>query len=186
MIQRKNAFPFLLCLLLAGVAIGDSGCGYRLGGVPCGSFLPVKTLAVPLFQNQSYEPTAADIFTVSFRENIQSLPCIKLRSRDHADAVFYGTILLVSTYPVAVDEEFLALEYRMLVKIFVAIKNRKDGKILWQKGPIEELTTFYASPATTNRPADPLLYDLNKTEALIRISQRLSDRIMDLMLIGSK
>lgn len=168
-----------------------SACGYRLGVVPCEGFSSVKTVGVPLFLNRSFAPRAEDIFTTTFRESVQALPCVKLRPADEAEALLKGTIWTVETYPVAVDPRFLALEYGLRLVLSVSLERRDDDSVIWKTGRMQDEIHFYASPADTRpgytvpyRPADPLLYQINEREAMIKLSRRMSSRVMDMLQLG--
>jgi hypothetical protein len=154
-----------------------------MGGVPCDSFLPVRTVAVPLFQNHSYEPLAEDVFTRTFREMIRSLPCWRLQPRREAEGLLQGTLHSVEIYPVAVDSEFLVLEYGMRVSLSLSLKKEESGEVLWEIGPLSEEIRFYASQVPAD-PSDPMLLQDNRREALIRLSRKMSERAMDRLLLG--
>jgi hypothetical protein len=181
--RLKSTLRSCVFLLLAGGLPFFGSCGYRLGGVPCDSFLPVKSVGVPLFRNRSHEPLAEDLFTATFREGLRSLPCLALRPSEEADAVFRGTILRLEIFPVAVDPEFLVLEYGMRVTITLTLEKRGDGAILWESGPLVEEARFYASAVPAD-PSDPMLLQENRREALIQMSRRLSERVTERLLLG--
>jgi hypothetical protein len=166
----------LLCgLLLCLVSV--PACGYRLGGKPCDATAQVRRVAVPLFQNKSYIPRAEDFFTRAFRERLQLLPCYRLRPDDEAEAFLKGTILSVESFPTAVDQQFLALEYRMRIVLSVSLETRGDGQVLWRVDKVEGETHFYAS-------SDPLLFQENSSEALKTLAAQMSERILDQLSLG--
>jgi len=152
-------------------------CGYRMGLQPCESPVTAKNIFIPLFQNQSFEPRLENLFTMAFRERIQALPCVSLAPRKQADALLKGKILSVDQRRAAVNEEFFAMEYRMRVVLSVSLKRSGDGEILWQADMLEEEVSFYAS-------SDPLLQKDNREEALMKLSSRMSERVVDRLLLG--
>ena len=162
---------------LAVIFLMAASCGYRLGSVPSKALDPVRHVSVPLFQNHSFALRAGDLFTEAFRERLQAIPCIRLRPGREADAVFKGSVLSVSTFPVAVDTEFLALEYGIRVVLSTSLVRRSDGKTLWDSGEVEGEGRFYAS-------SDPMLLQNNRYEALKKLSWRMSERMMDQLLLG--
>lgn len=115
--------------------------------------------------------------TEAFRERLQTFPCFTLSLESKADALLKGTILSIRTYPVAVDREFLALEYGMHVTLAVSLEQCSNGKVLWNAGRVEEEIRFYVS-------SDPMLYQVNSREALERISRLISERVMEQLLLG--
>ena len=134
-------------------------------------------MAVPLFQNRSYTPRAEDFFTQAFRERLQFLPCYRLTGEDRSGAVLRGTVQSVESYPVAVDSQFLALEYGLRVVVSLSLESRPDGRVLWQAERVEDEVRFYAS-------SDPLLFQDNRREALKRLAWRLADRLLDQLSLG--
>ncbi len=179
----KTIFRLLICLLSVGLLVPLCACGYRMGGAPCDAFPSARTVAVPLFQNRSHAPQAEDLFTVAFRESLQSIPCMKLRSRRDAEAVMKGTIQSVEIFPVAVDTEFLVLEYGMRVVVSLSLEKSEDNELLWKSGPLSEEIRYYASSVPAH-PSDPLLLQTNRREAMIGLARKLAERVSDRLLTG--
>jgi Lipopolysaccharide-assembly len=170
--MRSLSCTFACLFLLATAA-----CGYRLGAHPCESPIAAKSIAIPLFENDSFEPRLENLFTKAFRERIKATPCVSLGSGEEADALLKGRVVSVDTYKVAVNEEFLAVEYRMRVVLAVSLERRVDGKVLWRQDRLEEEVPFYAT-------SDPLLFNDNREEALMRLSSRMSEKVVDRLLLG--
>ena len=160
-----------LCLLLV------PACGYRLGGHSCESSAGARNVAVPLFQNRSLLPRAENLFTEAFRDRIQFLPCYRLRQADSAEVLLKGTLLSLDTYQIAVDREFLILEYGMRVVLTVTLEKRTDGEVLWRAERVQDEIRFYAS-------SDPLLNQENTREALQRLAWKMSERVLDKLALG--
>jgi hypothetical protein len=174
---------FLIVLLLAGSVSVFCSCGYRMGGAPCDAFPSARTVGVPLFQNRSHEPHAEDLFTEAFRESVRSIPCMKLRPSHEAEAVLRGTIQSVEIYPVAVDSEFLVLEYGMRVMVSLSLEKQESGEPVWISGAMQEEARYYASAVPAD-PSDPLLLQANRREAMIRLARKIADRVADRLLAG--
>ena len=83
----------------------------------------------------------------------------------------------------AVDSEFLVLEYGMRVTMSLSLVNREGDEVLWKMGPLMEEVRFYASQMPED-PSDPMLLQANRREALIRLSRKMSERAMDSLLLG--
>jgi len=173
----RTGVALAACLLCLGA------CGYRLGGVPCDADFPARSVAVPLFRNDSFEPLAEDVFTVAFREQVEDLPCVVLRPVRDAEAVLRGTVERVEVYPVAVDRDFLVLEYGMRVTLRLSLVARDDGPVLWESGALLDEARYYASQEPAE-PSDPMLLQANRREALILLARKMAQRAMDRLLLG--
>lgn len=82
-------FLILACLpalLLASCA------GYRLNGAKPASLTNVKTIAVPMFVNETQHPRAEALATSAVASALTLDGTYRLGSTDHADAVLRGTI----------------------------------------------------------------------------------------------
>lgn len=167
----------LSCTFVCLFLLSTSACGYRLGAHPCESPVAAKSIAIPLFENDSFEPRLENLFTMAFRERIKAMPCLSLGSGEEADALLKGRIVSVDSYPVAVNEDFFATEYRMHVVLALCLERCGDGEVLWREDRLEEEVSFYAT-------SDPLLLKDNREEALMRLSSRISERAVDRLLLG--
>jgi hypothetical protein len=175
--RSKRRLPRTVVTLAGLSLLAMVACGYRLGAGSCESEVIARTIAVPLFQNESHEPRLENLLTEAFRDRIQALPCVSLRSGKQADALLKGKILSAESHTVAVDEEFFAMQYRMRVVMAVSLVRSVDGEVLWRDGGLQEEVSFYAS-------SDPLLFKDNREEALMDLASRMSERAVDRMLLG--
>ena len=166
----------LACLVVSVLVL--AACGYRMGGMPCEEAMqPVRNIAVPLFGNRSLVPRAENVFTEAFREQIQDLPCFSLSSGGEADGLLKGTILSINTYTVAVNQDFLAVEYGMRAILSVSLVQRSDGKVLWRSSKVEEEVKFHAV-------ADAQIFQDNHREALVKLSWKMAERVLDQLSLG--
>jgi hypothetical protein len=175
--RSKGSHPRTVVGLAGMSLLVAVACGYHLGAYSCESDLMAKNIAIPLFQNLSHEPRFENLLTEAFRDRIHTLPCVSLCSRKRADALLKGQILSVESNMVAVDEEFFAMEYRMRVVMAVSLVRSEDGEVLWRDGSLQEEVSFYAS-------SDPLLFKDNREEALMDLASRMSERVVDRILLG--
>jgi outer membrane lipopolysaccharide assembly protein LptE/RlpB len=175
---RSKLSPPRTVVALAGMSLLVAvACGYHLGAHSCESGLMAKNIAVPLFQNLSQEPRLENLLTEAFRDRLQALPCVSLCSRKQADALLKGKILSVESNTVAVDEDFFAMEYRMRVVMAVSLVRSEEGEVLWRDDNLQEEVSFYAS-------SNPLLFKDNREEALMDLAGRMSERVVDRILLG--
>lgn len=164
--------------MLAGalVLLISASCGYRLGLHPGNSAAFFESIAVPLFSNESQEPRLENLLTEAFRDRLVSVSGVRLCSSGEADALLKGTIRTVEISPLAVNKDFLAMEYRIRLDLSVSLERSRDGKLLWRVEKVEDEARFYAS-------SDALLFRDNREEALTRLARTLAQRVVDQLLL---
>ena len=121
----KYLAPLLIVFLV-------SGCGYHLAGT--GSSLPehIKTVGVPIFQNntQGYQVeqkiTAAIDSLLIQRGKYKVIP-----AEEGADAVLKGTITSVSLVPITFNADGQANKYNVIITAKVSFTDAIDKKILF-------------------------------------------------------
>lgn len=122
----KQLTPLILLVFLL------SGCGYHLAGT--GSSLPehIKTVGVPIFQNntQGYQVeqkiTAAIDSLLIQRGKYKVIP-----EEQGADAVLEGTITSVSLVPTTFNSDGQARQYNVIISAKVTFTDTIDKKILF-------------------------------------------------------
>jgi outer membrane lipopolysaccharide assembly protein LptE/RlpB len=163
----------LFCLL-----IFFQGCGYHLGGFRDNIPSDIRTIAIPLFANHTQEPRIENLFTEAFRDRFYRLSFLRVTSqKENADAFLQGEILVTSTDPISFDPNFLVLEYLARVTVSVQLRKTRDGTVLWGIERLEDAQYFQAS-------SDALLFNDNRKEAFLKIARRLSEKIVDQILVG--
>jgi hypothetical protein len=163
----------VVCLLVL-----CQGCGYHVGGFRDHIPSEIRTIAIPLFVNHTYEPLIEDLFTEAFRDQFYRTDCFRVRAqKENADVFLQGEILATSIDPISFDPDFLVLEYLVRVTVSVKLRNTKDGKLLLDIDRMEDTQYFYAQ-------SDALLLNDNRKEAYLKIARRLSVKTIDQILVG--
>lgn len=175
--DRKDLFAPVALWLMAFLAIGWPGCGYHLGPTPEAGALPFRTVGVPLFRNDTQEPRIENELTSAFRGRLLEVPDVRLAPEQEADAVLKGRVSAVQVLPEAVNENFLAMEYRIEVTVSLVLEERAGGRVLARLDSLREDTRFYAS-------SDALLAQDNRKEAILRLARNLAVRAWDAILLG--
>ncbi len=160
---------------MAFTALLVTACGYRLGAYPCRSVMTVQTVEIPLFENLTHEPRVENTFTTAFRHRLQNLPCLSLGAGQQGEAVLKGKILAIESNIVAVDREFMSMEYGLRILLSLSLLSGNEGMVIWTAEKITDEIRFYAS-------SDPLLYKDNREEALMKLSQIMAERVLDQMM----
>lgn len=106
------------------------GCGYHLVGT--GSFFEkVKTLYLTPFEKVESVYVLDQRLNESFRKELLRRKVVIASNKEEAEAIFYGSILSYSVFPISFGEDGRAEKYRVSLLIKVNIKG-KDGKELFK------------------------------------------------------
>ena len=168
-LQRAWSLFFLGALLL-------TGCGYHFTG--SGAKLPVgvRSVAIPIFGNQTLQTGIESDVTGALVDRFVSARQLSLTSQSEADAVLRGTVKSFVISPTAVTlGTQTATEYRALLTVEATFKRQQDGQVLW-KGEMSEWRNY---PVVANDPAGT---EANKREAIRQASDLLAKRLYELLL----
>jgi hypothetical protein len=186
----------LLCLVV-------SACGYRLARFDNPELEGFSTIAVPYFQNKSYEPGIDAIFTYAFVNKFIETGRLRVAGVDEADLVLRGTIKKVDADSLALssgrrdkdkdedddedddeDEDPLAwagdrraLEWRVWVTIGVVVEERTTGRVLWSRGTLRHGEEFRISD-------DIQIDEADKRRAFQTLAADLAEQVHDSFLHG--
>ena len=162
----KGHFLFsLIFLLLAGI-----GCGYRLAGEGGGPPSEIRSIAVPTFNNETYEAGIETIVTNALLRELIKDRRLKVVGQDEADAIMEGTVTSFTTSSVAYDPTGVVLEYRTWVTLDVTVRRNRKGEILWSQRGLLESSVYRVS-------SEVLLTEAEKGRAIQTIAEKLARRI---------
>jgi len=159
----------------------SSGCGYSLAGR--GTFLPayIKTIGVPLFQNDTsvYEVdrkvTERVISELIGRGRYTVLP-----QSTGVDAVLAGEITGVTFVPSGFNQQQQATRYVLTLVAKVELRDVKANKVIWANPALQFSEQYDASSATSSNDASAFLrQDAN---ALDRLASEFARAIVSAML----
>ena len=91
----------------------------------------VRTVAVPLFENESLEPEVHQALTDSLIEAFVSDGALRGVDEDRADAVLHGTIVEVKEEPFTYQAQ--AEQYRIVVFVDVTCQTIENKTVLWEE-----------------------------------------------------
>jgi hypothetical protein len=115
--------------LLAGILF-VSGCGYRLSGgsIDAGAG---RTLAVPVFVNQTTEFRIEQRLTAAVRQELIQRTRYDVTSQTSADVLLTGEVLAITTIPIIFTDEGRGTAYTVAVDIGVRLTETSTGRILF-------------------------------------------------------
>ena len=165
--------PRWLLLLLMGAAL--SACGYQVTGLKSTN-LPkhIQSLAIPVFENTSPEPTIQRSFTEELRRAFINDGRLQLAGENRADLVMKGALTGYSIRAVAFDANDIATEYWVYLNATVKVTDRTEGTVhLDQK--LRTRWDYRATGSVTSSEA-------SRQEALSQAYRELSERLVSLLL----
>lgn len=141
------------------VAFLLSGCGYKLGEIRPTPMRSVRTLAVPTFKNNTYEPRIEVLVADTVIKQLQQDGTYTIVSDDTADAILYGTVTKIERRSLrSVQNNVLATsEFGLTLTVSYEVIDRVSGAIL-MKSIVQGDTSFFSNNdlQTTERQAIPL------------------------------
>jgi hypothetical protein len=144
----------------------STGCGYSLAGR--GSFLPahIKTIAVPIFVNNSAVYDVERRITERVVSELISRGKYKVvTGNEPRDAVLEGTISSITMTPAAMNNQRLATSWAIVLTASVQFRDLKDNKVLWSNPAMQFREEF----PMTGTVADPNAFfgqDINALERM--------------------
>ncbi len=150
------------------------GCGYALVGTGKSLPLNIKTIAVPVFQNNTQRVEVEKIVTSAIINEFIKRGVKVVESEEAADAILRGEIVYFNTYPTAVSDS-RATRYGMTVVVRVGLFSKEVAEIY---------------PKSELRFTDE--YDLREgsdffsieTEKLRKLSEQIARSVASLILEG--
>ncbi len=163
---------FLAALL---VSLALSGCaGYRIGEVKPHYLEGVRTIAVPTFRNETYQPRLEVLLTNTVIKQLQQDGTFQITTEDKADAILGGTIRAVTRTPArSVRGNVLATtEFNLTVGVRYTLVGR-NGQPIIGLTQVAGTTNFFVGSdvATDQRQALPLATE----DLAVRLTSQLSE-----------
>ena len=121
------------------VMLAASGCGYSLSGN-----LPsdIKTVAVPIFKNQTQQPAVENILTAAVVNAFSNGGRLRVVPLAQADSVLEGEIVGYTLESIAFDRSINVREYRLRVTLNVQFRDLRRDTVLWKQDRLEERSDF--------------------------------------------
>ncbi len=172
-------------------------CAYKLRSgmdeLPDG----VQRIQIPIFKNNSIEPSAEIYFTNSLKsEALRSRSARLVNDEAAAEAVLQGTVSNIEvladesladtttgTYPYLPGGTVLALQYKVSAVIDLVLKKRGSNKILWS-GNFKQTRSFPASHITLPviNTSNSLYNQSAKRQTLDALSKEMMQAAFDRMI----
>jgi hypothetical protein len=119
-----------------------AGCGYTVG-----SSLPEKyrTVAVPVFRNETRETEVQAAVTNALRRRIALDGRLRLASEKESDLILRGTLTSYSVRAQSYLDDDGISRFRANLGATVTLEDRATGEVLWRMTDIEGSTDHFAA-----------------------------------------
>jgi len=160
--KRAVIALFVLCL----TAFSLTGCGYHISGKSGKMPEDIKALTIPVFVNATTKPDIEGIITSSFISEFVTT----VNVNDEAAYVMNGVITSYSLNGVSFTGKDITQEYRLSVSVSVNIKDKKDGRIIWENKSIKDYEDFKVDTADVTHTEEVEIASFKKlTKDMARI-----------------
>jgi len=123
-IQSMMILLFMLSALMCG-------CGtYSFSGAVPGD---IKSIAIPLFENQTAEFGIQETITDALVAGFQREGILKIVDEARADAILHGIILRIDDTPYTYSTDERVSEYQFRISCEIALENTRTSEDLWKQ-----------------------------------------------------
>jgi hypothetical protein len=163
-----RAIIFLVVALFSGCA------GYTVGPIPPTYMKGVHKLAVPIFDNKTYEPQVQTLVTTTFIKQLQQDGTYEITGLDQADAEVRGTIYAVTRVKArsVIGNVLASSQFNLQVQIRMQVINAHTGVTIGQRDVTGQTTFFVGNDLPTQeRQAVPLAAEDAAVQAASYLSE---------------
>ena len=166
--------PALALALAVAAGSAGSGCGYTLSSV-----LPahIKTLAVPVFANNTVEYGLSDDVTQALSDAFLREGRLRLVSERDADAILRGTVVSYKNQVFGYTRSERATQYEIVLVVKVVFRDTVKNRDVWKEDALTVRTTYNVA-AVGSEPAR------TETEARKDVVQKLAEQVVSRTIQG--
>jgi hypothetical protein len=159
-------------ILLLATMLLTASCGYHFSGEGPGPRPGLRSVAIPVFENNTSEPDLGSIFAGALRREFITKGQLQVTPTEQAEAIFRGRITSIYSTAVAHREAEETIQNRLYVTLEIRCVDTRDGKVLWQ----DPQFTYYQ---VYLQNVDPNISFANRRATLDFLAQQMSIRIHD-------
>jgi hypothetical protein len=158
-----------IAVLAVAVALFAAGCGYTVG---LGGNLPahIKTVAVPIFKNNTQEPAVENFITAAVVNAFVTSGRLRVVPVAQADAILDGEIVGYYLDLIAFNQNLNVTEYRLRVIVNVQFRDVRQNEMLWRQNGLQERADFRVQGQVSN---DIAREDVAARLAAIEVGRRI-------------
>lgn len=158
-----------------------SGCGYRLASMVNPMLDNYDSIAIPYFENKTFEAEAVTIFTYAVVNEFVESKRLKVENIDKADLVLYGKIIKLNERSIGYSRDDKAREYRIWATLELSLEEKSTGKVLWKRNKLTHDNEYLSADLRTGEITET---DASKRKALVLLAEDLAERIHDSIVQG--
>jgi hypothetical protein len=128
------------------------GCGYYSTSATGGTSL--KSIAVPLFKNQTLEHGLEEAVTRSVVDAFVADNHLDVVAETEAESILWGTIVQYRRIPFSFDAQGAVLEYKLEIVAHVEYEDRKRSKTLWTEEDLRAWATYTSDPSAADTDSE--------------------------------
>ncbi len=177
MLLPKNLNIIKTVVVVFAAAALISNCGYRLAKYENPLLEGINSIAVPYFQNKTFEAEAVPIFTNAFVSEFVKGKRLTISNTDEADIVLYGRVKELRKDIIARDWDDKANAYRIYAAMDITLEERKTGKVLYKRNNL-----FHTEEYPVR--SDIAFSEAAKRDAFQKIASDLAQRVHDSIMQG--
>jgi hypothetical protein len=163
MFRNALGLPTALALL-ALLLFAFSGCYTVKNSIPD----HIKSIAVPVFRNESLQSGVEDEVTREVIATFQSSNALPITDAASANALVDGVIKSYENKVSRIDASEMAQEYIVIITANVLVKDRVKNKELWSEEGIRATATYAVVGPTTRTEAEARAEAVDQLADIIR------------------
>lgn len=150
------------------------GCGYySFSSSMTGE---IKSIAVPLFENQTQEAGITEALTQGIIDGFIQDNSLKVTTQEKADAVLVGTITGYERKPNSFDRQENVTEYIIRIYVKAYLEKNKDKTKIWEAEKMEGWGTFRIVGDPNNPAIPPETEDQGRQRAITKLGEDIVNR----------
>jgi outer membrane lipopolysaccharide assembly protein LptE/RlpB len=130
----------VIAVLLAVSLLG--ACGYNFRGKQNNLPSDVRTIAIPVFENQTGELRIERVFTDETIFQFTRSQMLRVVSEGQADVILKGTIKKAETEDISLTKGSTSLQRRITITVAAQLMRRSNGDILWENRDLAKNATY--------------------------------------------
>jgi hypothetical protein len=166
--MKSTFHPFIYCLLFSVFCLLLLACGCGAYSFSGSGMSGIKTIAVPLFDDQSGEYGMREVLTEKIAQRFVQDNTLKVVNEKNADSILRGAIIKYTREAYTYDEQENVEEYITRIWVNVSFEESKNKKSIWKEDNLLGWGVYSAQDETEDmgkeRAIEKLAEDIvNKT-----------------------